>query len=200
MWPINTHRNSWLKKVCIIELTVFVDLFLIWDEQSSHFSDPLICSGFFCKDERCLPPAVIPSGNDEVLESLGVSRHDEIHNDEWKHVGFGTEVSLLFKREIIHNSRNKKGVGARFALTTFMSILVGNIFFGVGRTSSYTDPSVRIVLHGIQTLYSLESHYCTYPYHIRNSTAILAQWYEQLYECYFIALSVLFTCSHSIDA
>lgn len=98
--------------------------------------------GFFCKDERNLPPAIVPKGDDELLDSLGVTRHDDVSDDEWKHVGFATEARLLFKREIIHNSRNKKGVGARFALTTFMSILVGNIFFGVGGTSSYTDPSV----------------------------------------------------------
>jgi hypothetical protein len=88
-----------------------------------------------------MPPAIVPSGNDELLDSLGVSRHDDISEDEWKHVGFETEVRLLFKRELIHTSRNKKGVGARFALTMFMSLLIGNIFFGVGG-SSMTDPSV----------------------------------------------------------
>lgn len=103
---------------------------------------PLSSQGFFSKDVRNLPPAIVPKDK-ELLDSLGVSWHDEVSDDEWKHVGFGTEVRLLFKREIIHNSRNKKGVGARFALTTFMAILVGNIFFGVGGASSFTDPSVR---------------------------------------------------------
>lgn len=84
----------------------------------------------------------MPKDTNELLDCLGVSQHDDVHEDEWKHVSFSTEVRLLFKREIIHNSRNKKGVGARFALTTFMAILVGNIFFGVGGVESYTDPSV----------------------------------------------------------
>lgn len=90
-----------------------------------------------------MPAAIVPKGDKDLMDTLGVSWHDDVHDDEWKQVSFGTEVRLLFKREIIHNSRNKKGVGARFALTTFMSILVGNIFFGVGGKSSYTDPSVR---------------------------------------------------------
>jgi hypothetical protein len=81
----------------------------------------------------------------ELLDSLGVSWHDSVSEDEWRHVGFGTEVRMLFKRELVHTTRNKKGVGARFFLTTFMSLLVGNIFFGVG-ASDNTDPSVRFTL------------------------------------------------------
>lgn len=80
-----------------------------------YSQEQLLQEGFFAKDERNLDAAVILT-NGQLLEAIGVSAHEDISDDEWKHVGFGTEVKLLFKREIIHNSRNKKGVGARFAL------------------------------------------------------------------------------------
>ncbi|KAL7477754.1 hypothetical protein ACHAW6_003548 [Cyclotella cf. meneghiniana] len=112
----------------------------IMDVANQYSQEQLRQEGFFSKDLRNLPPAIVPKDK-ELLDSLGVSWHDDVSDDEWKHVGFVTEVRLLFKREIIHNGRNKKGVGARFALTTFMAILVGNIFFGVGSVSSFTDPS-----------------------------------------------------------
>eukprot|EP00804_Cyclotella_cryptica_P020520 CCRYP_003379-RB/>CCRYP_003379-RB protein AED:0.21 eAED:0.21 QI:189/1/0.83/1/0.8/0.83/6/0/535 len=112
----------------------------IMDVANQYSQEQLCQEGFFSRDLRNLPPAIVPKDK-ELLDSLGVSWHDDVSDDEWKHVGFGTEVRLLFKREIIHNTRNKKGVGARFALTTFMAILVGNIFFGVGGDSSFSDPS-----------------------------------------------------------
>lgn len=54
---------------------------------------------------------------------------------------FFTEAKLLFAREITHNTRNKKAVGARFAFTTFLALLVGCIFFQVGSAGGYDDPS-----------------------------------------------------------
>ena len=67
--------------------------------------------------------------------------------DEWRHVSFGTEVRRLFRREIVHTLRNKKGVGARFAFTTFLSTLVGSIFFQVGQPDAYgqVDPAVSAI-------------------------------------------------------
>lgn len=130
----------------------------IMEVAQQYSQDQLLQEGFFSKDERNLSPAIIPKDS-ELLDSLGVSRHEDISDDEWKHVGFGTEARLLFKREIIHNSRNKKGVGARFALTTFMAFLVGNIFFGVGNVDSFYDVSVST--SGL----SMQSHIATYRMH-----------------------------------
>lgn len=110
-----------------------------------YTQEQLITEGFFAENDRVLPPALVPKDG-ELLNSLGVSRRGDVEDDEWKHVGFGTETRVLFQREIRHNLRNKQGVGARFALTTFISILVGSIFFGVGGVESYTDPSVSVLL------------------------------------------------------
>mmetsp|Transcript_141 Transcript_141/g.287 ORF Transcript_141/g.287 Transcript_141/m.287 type:complete len:332 (+) Transcript_141:1-996(+) len=100
----------------------------------------LLKEGFFAKDERSLPAAVVLKEVD-LLNSLGVTWHDDASEDEWKHVGFYMQVGMLFKREVIHNWRNKKGVGARFVFTAFLSLLVGSVFFQVGAEGSYYDPS-----------------------------------------------------------
>ncbi|KAL7539082.1 hypothetical protein ACHAXR_010781 [Thalassiosira sp. AJA248-18] len=114
----------------------------VMEVAQQYSQDQLLKEGFFAKDERKLPTAVIP-GPSELLGSLGVSAHDDINPDEWKHVSFVAEVWLLLKREVIHNTRNKKGVGARFAFTTFLSTLVGCIFFQVGTPGEdgLPDPS-----------------------------------------------------------
>lgn len=96
--------------------------------------EQLTKDGFFTPDLRKLQPAALPVES-ELLDSLGVTARGDISNDEWKKRGFLTEVSLLFKREIVHNSRNKRGVGARFALTIFLSTLVGCIFYQVGNNN-----------------------------------------------------------------
>mmetsp|Transcript_2505 Transcript_2505/g.4079 ORF Transcript_2505/g.4079 Transcript_2505/m.4079 type:complete len:741 (+) Transcript_2505:127-2349(+) len=113
----------------------------IMEVAQQYSQEQLLREGFFAKDERNLPDAIVPKEEKELLKSLGVSAHEDISDDEWKHVGFGTESLMLLKRELIHTTRNKKGVGARFAFTTFLSLLVGNIFFGVGNPSSFTNPS-----------------------------------------------------------
>lgn len=112
----------------------------IMEIAQQYSQEQLLNEGFFAKDERELPEAIVPKEN-ELLRSLGASSHEYISDDEWKHVNFLTEAKMLFKRELVHTTRNKKGVGARFAFTTFLSLLVGNIFFGVGGPSSFTDPS-----------------------------------------------------------
>lgn len=71
-----------------------------------YSQEQLLKEGFFAKDERKLEPATIPRDS-ELLDSLGVTAHDDISDDEWKHVSFGAETIILFKREIVHNSRNK---------------------------------------------------------------------------------------------
>ena len=115
----------------------------IMEVAQRHSTDRLRADGFFAQDERHLDDAVVP-GAGELRDSLGVTGHDGVSDDEWKHVSFATQIRLLFKREITHNARNKKGVGARFAFTTFLSTLVGSIFFQVGipDENGLIDPAV----------------------------------------------------------
>jgi hypothetical protein len=47
-------------------------------------------------------------------------------------VGMATEVRMLFMREFRNVQRNRHPLIARFGLATFLALLVGTIFFGVG--------------------------------------------------------------------
>jgi hypothetical protein len=85
----------------------------------------------FCTSNRLSLPAAELTNGDDLQASLGVGKHTGLNENEWKHVSFLTEVRLLFQRELKNTVRNKL-VRARFGLTTFISLLVGCIFFGVG--------------------------------------------------------------------
>ncbi|KAL3778439.1 hypothetical protein HJC23_007660 [Cyclotella cryptica] len=96
-----------------------------------YSQEQLLSENFCTKNYLCLSTAAPPE-DDALVIPLGVGGSSDISDDEWKHVTFGTEVRLLFRRELTHNLRNRAGVGARFALTTFVSLLAGSIFFDVG--------------------------------------------------------------------
>lgn len=85
---------------------------------------------FFISNQLSLPAADLKNG-DELQASLRVGKYTDAHENEWRHVSFMTEVRLLFTREFKNIARNKL-IRARFGLTTFISLLVGCIFFGVG--------------------------------------------------------------------
>lgn len=55
----------------------------------------------------------------------------------------GTQVHLLFKRELQNLRRDVTAVGARFGLTTFLGILIGIIFFDVGASNSAVQSNVQ---------------------------------------------------------
>lgn len=99
-----------------------------------YSQEQLLSENFCINNYLCLSPAVAHDDCGFVIP-LGVGESSDISDDEWKHVTFGTEVRLLFKRELTHHLRNRAGVGARFALTTFISLLAGSIFFDVGSGS-----------------------------------------------------------------
>jgi hypothetical protein len=46
--------------------------------------------------------------------------------------GLLTQIKMLFAREIANLCRDTTALGARFGLTTFLSCLIGTIFFKVG--------------------------------------------------------------------
>lgn len=87
----------------------------------------MVDESFCTNNQLSLPAAEVANGEG----MLGAGKNTDINDKEWKHVSFVTEVRLLFKRELKNTIRNKL-VRARFALTTFISLLVGCIFFGVG--------------------------------------------------------------------
>ena len=96
--------------------------------------DELKQKKFFLEDERVIPDAF--TGKVDGKDELGITlteRHSTGVVDD-QPVGFTTEVSLLFQRELKNLTRDVAAVGARFGLTIFLSVLIGVIFLDVGAT------------------------------------------------------------------
>jgi hypothetical protein len=100
--------------------------------------------GFFPDDERCLAESLRPAIH-EKRDILGRSILPSTKETGTRHVGFLTELRLLFIRELINMKRNKKATVARFMLTIIMSTLIGTIFYDVGNKSD-TSLAVSILL------------------------------------------------------
>ena len=78
--------------------------------------------GFFEIDPR---PVIEPS-SDAIA----------VPNDKSKHVRFGTQLTLLFQRDLMALKRDKRILGGRLMITSFISILMGVIFWQVGKSDS----------------------------------------------------------------
>jgi ABC-type multidrug transport system ATPase subunit len=107
--------------------------------------DQLNQAGFFPKDTR---PIEAPFKGDEAegRDALGITltdRHASGRYDD-SPVGMGTQVQMLFTRELKNIARDTASIGARFGLTIFLSILVGIIFLNVGKSDSAII-SVRVI-------------------------------------------------------
>jgi ABC-2 type transporter len=98
--------------------------------------------GFFPKDERKLGDAFKPHpGQDElgITNTRNVSTHGTKLMDE-RPPGTMIQTAMLFKRELQAVRRNTAAIAARFGLTIFLSLLVGVIFQGVGKS----DPKEQV--------------------------------------------------------
>lgn len=95
----------------------------------------LNADGFFESDKRPIEDA-FEAG--EGVDALGitVTRRSVVAGVDNRPVGLGTEITLLFKREVTNLYRDVASLGARFGLTIFLSILIGVIFWKVGETDS----------------------------------------------------------------
>ena len=78
--------------------------------------------GFFENDPR---PVIEPSTD-----------HNAVPTEEGKHVGFGAQLTLLFQRDLLALKRDKRILGGRLMITSFISILMGIIFWQVGNSDS----------------------------------------------------------------
>jgi len=100
--------------------------------------------GFFPKDDRIIGEAFIP---EEGKDALGITITRRPNGDgggsDAPPPGMGTQVHLLFKRELQNLRRDVTAVGARFGLTTFLGILIGIIFFDVGASNSAVQANVQ---------------------------------------------------------
>jgi len=91
--------------------------------------------GFFPTDERDIGmPFTADDGDGK--DALGITVHSKDANVDDTPVGIGTEISLLFVREIKNTTRDVAALGARFGFTLVLSTLIGIIFLNVGETDN----------------------------------------------------------------
>jgi len=96
--------------------------------------DQLKADGFFPEDTRKLGEA-FESGNSKH-DALGITTHSDNSVLDDRPVSFFTELRLLFTREITNFRRDTTALITKFGLTTFLGVLIGIIFLGVGDTSN----------------------------------------------------------------
>ena len=106
---------------------------------------------FFLEDNR---PLQIPEGKGDAQSSSFVARRssstssflgssDHLDHPIEKQRGFTTQLKLLVWRDILNVCRSRRAMTARFGLSTFMSILVGSIFFQVGQSDSANNADLQ---------------------------------------------------------
>lgn len=106
----------------------------IMNVAQAHSMEELAKEGFFPIDKRRLPAPLI--GGSDGKDELGITitgRHNL--NDE-SQPGLTTQVKMLFTREVHNMVRDKSVLGGRFVFTTFLGLLIGVIFLGVGEEPS----------------------------------------------------------------
>lgn len=90
-------------------------------------------SGFFKSDDRGLGSAL---ESKEGTDALGNSRHSTDVGANAIPVSMGTQISMLFKREMTDLKRDIPSLGMRFGITIFLNLLFGVIFSDVGKLSN----------------------------------------------------------------
>jgi len=98
--------------------------------------------GFFPKDERDMEDA-FEAGDETDALGITLTKRARVGGQDQRPVGVGTEIRMLFKRELTNLKRDTAAVGARFGLTIFLSILIGVIFLDVGKTDSAVGQNIQ---------------------------------------------------------
>ena len=109
--------------------------------------DTLKEHNFFPEDEREMGEAFTEGieGKDEIGITITTHHRDKSEGgaEDLRHVTVGTQTRLLFDREITNLKRDHMAVGARFGLTTFLSILIGIIFLDVAQSDREVNSNVQ---------------------------------------------------------
>merc|ERR1712194_342103 len=75
--------------------------------------------------------------------SVDKTQPDEVMTPAGAHVGFATQIRLLFKRELRKLFRDKFGFVVKVASNLAFGQLFGFIFLGVGRSSYVLPPEIN---------------------------------------------------------
>jgi hypothetical protein len=122
--PPNYNPADWIMNVA-----------QVYDEKQ------LSADGFFPQDGRQMAEGF--TAGIDGKDGLGVTDRSRAEGVDTRPVGMGTEIQMLFKREITNLVRDTTAIAARFGLTIFLGILIGTIFLDVGESDSAV-PSVSL--------------------------------------------------------
>jgi ABC-2 type transporter len=100
-------------------------------------------SGFFLKDDREIGDPFLPGEGRDALGITITGREGKVAGFDERPPGAWTQTRLLFAREFTNLRRDTASLSARFALTTFLSMLVGVIFWQVGKTDSSVQENLQ---------------------------------------------------------
>lgn len=115
-------------------------------------------AGYYPEDTRNLPEQdteIFVNGKDES----GLS-NEEYEKIERRPASIGTQIRLLYDRELKNIARDKSILGARLALTCFMSTLIGIIFLNVGDTDKSNSAVSTILCSSCSLSLSRQLTFC----------------------------------------
>lgn len=90
--------------------------------------------GFFAEDGRAVIEATQPNKGEDFLGNTVNKKMTSTELDD-EPPSLGTQVKLLFQRELMYMYRFPLPLYTRFGLTAFLGLLIGMIFFKVGEAS-----------------------------------------------------------------
>jgi ABC-type multidrug transport system ATPase subunit len=120
---------------------------LPWVDGSGDYSADVENQG--ASNARVEEAAVAVGGKKAMPSGAGRENHRakndaDRHEYHHEHVSMAVQIACLIRRDFHGMHRNKIVLGARAVLTTFMSLLVGSIFWQIG-DGDKADPSVRTI-------------------------------------------------------
>jgi ABC-2 type transporter len=90
--------------------------------------------GFFPTDNRTFVEPFVPGKGQDFLGNVVCKKLTALEKVD-EPPSLGTQINLLFKRELVYMYRFPLPLYTRFGLTAFLSLLIGMIFFKVGEAS-----------------------------------------------------------------
>jgi ABC-type multidrug transport system ATPase subunit len=99
-------------------------------------------AGFFPRDERIMSDPFLPGEGKDAL-GITITSRSNIGSLDERPPGVWTQIQLLMAREISNLRRDTIALVARFGLTTFLSVLIGIIFFDVGQQNSGVQENLQ---------------------------------------------------------
>jgi len=103
--------------------------------------------GFYATEERFAIKGNLDSSDDSKQKNVPATTNKALTPP-----GYATQVCMLLKREYVSVRRSPAPTVTRLCLTTFISVLIGGVFFGVGRESPSDSFNLQSQVGGLIVL------------------------------------------------